>query len=49
MTTLEPTALDPTTDPSQKLDMETSGHLGARLGGDKQKEATSGVVQNHLQ
>ena len=46
--TSEPTTLDPTIDPSQELDVEASGHLCARLGGDKQKKAISAVVQKHL-
>ena len=47
--TSEPTALDPTIDPSQELDVEANGHLCARLEGDKQKEVISTIVQNHAQ
>ena len=49
MPTLEPTMLDLTIDPSREQDVEASGRLRARLGGDKQKKAISAIVQKHLQ
>ena len=49
MATSELTALGPTTDPSRKLDMETSRCLCARVASDKQKETTYGCVPIHSQ
>ena len=40
-TTSEATAPDQATDPSRKLDMETSRRLHAKIEGDKQREAIS--------